>query len=70
MLRLIVLLTLVAGLASSSPDCGDELVRKWNVFARDANQYLHTLDADPYRRLKRKEKLNREWEAVLSCECF
>lgn len=42
----------------------DELVLKWNQFARDANEYVNTIERDHAQRLKHKKRLQAEWNAV------
>ena len=42
----------------------DELLLRWNAFARDCNEYHNTVQVNPEKRRRLKERLNREWIAV------
>lgn len=42
----------------------DELLLRWNQFAKDANEFIQTTDVNPQHRQKQKEKLAREWNLV------
>jgi hypothetical protein len=60
-------LVLAAG-TGARPDCRD-LVKRWNLFAEDANRYVKGLDGGivdaPLR-----ARLPAEWAAVIRCECW
>lgn len=42
----------------------DELRLRWNAFARDCNEYHNTVETNPEKRQRHKERLNREWLSV------
>lgn len=48
--------------------CEDELVRRWNRFAADANAYVtkrrDVVDA------RLRARVEREWREVIRCECW
>jgi hypothetical protein len=61
MIRMAILLLSLTAIAQPADD---ELVLRWNQFAKDANEYLHSIDANAAHRLKQKEKLEEEWRKV------
>lgn len=60
LLRLSLLLVLLPLL----PAQDDERTLRWNQFAKDANEFVHTVDVNPEHRAKAKSKLAKEWDAV------
>jgi len=66
-------LLLLACSALAAPRCENVMLAKWDRFATDANSYMSVFAiagrADA-KRAKQRLKLQDEWEAVISCECF
>lgn len=47
----------------------EELLMRWNQFAKDANAYVANLNAGVLD-LRMRQKLVREWESMTRCECW
>jgi len=47
----------------------EELLDRWNQFAKDANAYVANLNGGVVD-LRMRKKLMQEWESMTKCECW
>jgi hypothetical protein len=64
-----LLLLAVNACSAHSLGCGQDLLTRWNRFAEDANFYVHGLQKGVVD-VRTRGRLDREWRAVTSCECW
>ena len=63
------LLVFLAASLLAQPPCHSELIRRWNRFAEDANRYTENLNGNVLD-LKARTRLEKDWQAVVKCECW
>ena len=68
-LKLFVVLLLGCAALGQTWNCGDELARRWNKFAGDANAYVAKLNSGVVD-VKLRARLDREWRDVTTCGCW
>jgi len=69
MIRRGLVLLFLLTLASRATSPRDELMERWNSFAKDANSYVAGLNRGVVD-LRMRKKLTREWDALVRCECW
>ncbi len=50
--------------------CAQELMLRWNEFARNSNQHIQVVDVNREHHEKVHRKLEHEWEALHALSCW
>ena len=68
-MRLILAAAMVTIAFAQPVDCRNDLVARWNKFAKDANAYVMQLDAGKVNYMQRA-RVESEFRQVTRCECW